>query len=254
MILKDIKFQEIEALLDYMYIGEVEIKQSELAGLIKAAECLRIKGLAVADEDPTGSSPGSIPYLVAKNAGVIIPTTEAASPPTKRSRKDNSLSNINSADVTYYYYSGTKTTRNSPGVSVKSLINSNQSSTNSVDTLTIPFYDNTRNSQVDDLHSTPEGSNNFDANKSSSTKTESNEKKKSSVNTLLTGASRMEDPHGSNNICISNVANDKSLMANFNDYSSNQSPLNKMSSEVTSYSATDLDGGSTITTVSASNT
>ncbi|KAK7080686.1 hypothetical protein SK128_009851 [Halocaridina rubra] len=53
IVLKDIKGQELEALLDYMYLGEVNVQQVDLPGLIKAAECLRIKGLAVPDEDPT---------------------------------------------------------------------------------------------------------------------------------------------------------------------------------------------------------
>lgn len=35
-----------------MYIGEVNVVQDKLAGLIKSAECLRIKGLAVPDETP----------------------------------------------------------------------------------------------------------------------------------------------------------------------------------------------------------
>ncbi|XP_042209475.1 zinc finger and BTB domain-containing protein 46-like isoform X5 [Homarus americanus] len=52
IVLKDIKSHELEALLDYMYLGEVDVQQADLPGLIKAAECLRIKGLAVPDEDP----------------------------------------------------------------------------------------------------------------------------------------------------------------------------------------------------------
>lgn len=53
IVLKDIRSQELEALLNYMYVGEVNVLQNELAGLIKAAECLMIKGLAVPDEAPS---------------------------------------------------------------------------------------------------------------------------------------------------------------------------------------------------------
>jgi len=53
IVLKDIKHQHLEALLDYMYIGEVNVLQSELASLIKAAEYLQIKGLAVPDDPKT---------------------------------------------------------------------------------------------------------------------------------------------------------------------------------------------------------
>ncbi|XP_071515038.1 uncharacterized protein [Panulirus ornatus] len=56
IVLKDIRHEELEALLNYMYVGEVNVLQNELAGLIKAAECLMIKGLAVPDEAPTKDS------------------------------------------------------------------------------------------------------------------------------------------------------------------------------------------------------
>ena len=52
VILKDIKCGDLEALLDYMYLGEVNVRQSDLPTLIKAAECLKVKGLAVPDDDP----------------------------------------------------------------------------------------------------------------------------------------------------------------------------------------------------------
>lgn len=52
IVLKDILCQDLEFLLDYMYIGEVNVRQNDLSSLIKAAECLKIKGLAVPDDDP----------------------------------------------------------------------------------------------------------------------------------------------------------------------------------------------------------
>lgn len=63
IVLKDIRHEDLEALLNYMYVGEVNVLQSDLSGLIKAAECLRIKGLAVPDEEPTPQeSKRSIPW------------------------------------------------------------------------------------------------------------------------------------------------------------------------------------------------
>ncbi|XP_018010409.1 zinc finger and BTB domain-containing protein 7A isoform X11 [Hyalella azteca] len=53
IVLKDIGADDLEALLSYMYDGEVNVLQENLSSLIKAAECLKIKGLAVADSDPT---------------------------------------------------------------------------------------------------------------------------------------------------------------------------------------------------------
>ncbi|KAK7868882.1 hypothetical protein R5R35_014202 [Gryllus longicercus] len=46
VILKDVKFQELKAMMDYMYRGEVNISQDQLGALLKAAESLQIKGLS----------------------------------------------------------------------------------------------------------------------------------------------------------------------------------------------------------------
>ncbi|KAK3878558.1 hypothetical protein Pcinc_016817 [Petrolisthes cinctipes] len=49
VFLKDVKGQELEALLEFIYKGEVSVSQSELASLISTAENLKIKGLAEPD-------------------------------------------------------------------------------------------------------------------------------------------------------------------------------------------------------------
>jgi len=75
--LKDVRSHDIEALLDYMYLGEVNVNQNDLSSLLKTAECLRIKGLAVPDEDPT---------KVRKNSTSSHDDTRRDSPPPKRRR------------------------------------------------------------------------------------------------------------------------------------------------------------------------
>ncbi|XP_066964669.1 protein tramtrack, beta isoform-like isoform X15 [Macrobrachium rosenbergii] len=82
IVLKDIKSGELEALLDYMYLGEVNVRQSDLASLIKAAENLRIKGLAVPDDEPP-SKKGSVGAPSRRDGG-------CGSPPSKRKRRDES--------------------------------------------------------------------------------------------------------------------------------------------------------------------
>ncbi|KAK8394097.1 hypothetical protein O3P69_006357 [Scylla paramamosain] len=87
VVLKDINCQDLEFLLDYMYIGEVNVRQNELSSLIKAAECLRIKGLAVPDEEPKkNGSGGSSNNTSATGQGRQRP--ELASPPAKRRRAE----------------------------------------------------------------------------------------------------------------------------------------------------------------------
>ena len=46
IVLNDITAYQLEALLDYMYIGQVDVLQDELTALVKVADSLQIKGLA----------------------------------------------------------------------------------------------------------------------------------------------------------------------------------------------------------------
>lgn len=55
IVIKDVACKNMEALLNYMYAGVVSVSQSDLAQLIRAAELLEIKGLAVPDEPPSGT-------------------------------------------------------------------------------------------------------------------------------------------------------------------------------------------------------
>ncbi|KAG0723708.1 Protein tramtrack, beta isoform [Chionoecetes opilio] len=76
IVLKDVRSQDMDALLDYMYLGEVNVNQNDLASLLKTAECLRIKGLAVPDEDPTKTKKQ-------------LPDDRRESPPPKRRRHED---------------------------------------------------------------------------------------------------------------------------------------------------------------------
>ncbi|XP_058789523.1 protein tramtrack, beta isoform-like isoform X2 [Phymastichus coffea] len=52
VILSDVKYSEIQAILDYMYRGEVNVAQDQLTGLLKVANFLKVKGL-VEESEPT---------------------------------------------------------------------------------------------------------------------------------------------------------------------------------------------------------
>lgn len=64
-----------------MYIGEVNVRQNDLASLIKAAECLRIKGLAVPDDD--GSKPHN------SNSNTNTSSTSSRQRPTETNQRDH---------------------------------------------------------------------------------------------------------------------------------------------------------------------
>ncbi|CAL4067756.1 unnamed protein product [Meganyctiphanes norvegica] len=90
IVLKDIKHEELEALLNYMYLGEVNVLQGDLAGLIKAAECLKIKGLAVPDEAPLSKSESSKENKrSAKESNSS--SSHSGGPSHKRPRQDDSI-------------------------------------------------------------------------------------------------------------------------------------------------------------------
>ncbi|XP_014250718.1 longitudinals lacking protein-like isoform X3 [Cimex lectularius] len=66
IILKDVTFGELKAMLDYMYRGEVNISQEQLGAFLKAAESLQIKGL-------TDSSGNGDLYRKSEPRKVIMP-------------------------------------------------------------------------------------------------------------------------------------------------------------------------------------
>lgn len=45
VILKDVAHQELRQLLQFMYRGEVHVRQQELSGFLHTAEMLQVKGL-----------------------------------------------------------------------------------------------------------------------------------------------------------------------------------------------------------------
>lgn len=59
VVLKDVKYIEIKAILEYMYRGEVNVAQDQLAALLKVAEALKVKGLV--EENRSNRSPKEEP-------------------------------------------------------------------------------------------------------------------------------------------------------------------------------------------------
>ncbi|XP_076317696.1 uncharacterized protein LOC143229343 isoform X1 [Tachypleus tridentatus] len=51
IIMKDIKYVELNSVLDFMYHGEVNVSQDQLSGLLKTARTLKVRGLAVDGQD-----------------------------------------------------------------------------------------------------------------------------------------------------------------------------------------------------------
>jgi len=56
IILKDVPFMHLTAILEFMYAGEVNVAQDQLPAFLKTAEKLKIKGLAEGDQDKGGDT------------------------------------------------------------------------------------------------------------------------------------------------------------------------------------------------------
>lgn len=60
VILKDIRYIDLKALVEFMYKGEVNVSQEQLPALLKTAEALKIKGLAeVTGDQQKGDAPSA---------------------------------------------------------------------------------------------------------------------------------------------------------------------------------------------------
>ncbi|KAJ9574752.1 hypothetical protein L9F63_008066, partial [Diploptera punctata] len=57
VILKDVKYNDLKTMVDFMYYGEVNVSQDQLPAILKTAEMLKIKGLA---EMPESNIAGSV--------------------------------------------------------------------------------------------------------------------------------------------------------------------------------------------------
>ena len=59
--LKDSSYADLEAVVEFVYKGEVNVAQSQLASFIKTAEMLQVQGLSGGDGGPAPQTPVSPP-------------------------------------------------------------------------------------------------------------------------------------------------------------------------------------------------
>lgn len=93
VVLKDVKYSEIKAILEYMYRGEVNVAQDQLAALLKVAETLKVKGLVeenrplegphpqVKEEEPMQHSPSGVATSTSSNLQAPAHSSSHGSPP-----------------------------------------------------------------------------------------------------------------------------------------------------------------------------
>ncbi|XP_063372918.1 protein bric-a-brac 2-like [Cydia amplana] len=114
VILKDVAHQELKQLLQFMYRGEVHVRQQELSGFLHTAELLQVKGLTQGrersespppvEECPTNAEPTEAPEWVPGGDETIA--TEA--PPAPRDDARSPLKRLLKNTPTKNSLSGTK--------------------------------------------------------------------------------------------------------------------------------------------------
>ncbi|KAI5640103.1 BTB/POZ domain-containing protein [Phthorimaea operculella] len=96
VLMRDMRFSEMQALVDFMYKGEVNVTQEELPSLLKSAEALQIRGLCSSDNaglSEFGAKPESKDYTVASEALVAHAQRDSTSSTNGTTHTSNSTSN-----------------------------------------------------------------------------------------------------------------------------------------------------------------
>ncbi|KAK4010627.1 hypothetical protein OUZ56_019766 [Daphnia magna] len=94
IFLKDVSFSDLRALVDYMYKGEVNVAQEQLASFLQTAEALDIKGLAYkeGDQSKSKSSQNVRSSALKRTLNESVPTSSVVSTSSNSQRNDNDAS------------------------------------------------------------------------------------------------------------------------------------------------------------------
>ncbi|KAJ8707891.1 hypothetical protein PYW07_011568 [Mythimna separata] len=119
VLMRDMRFSEMQALVDFMYKGEVNVTQEELPSLLKSAEALQIRGLCSSDTSNLSSElgkPESKDFTVASEALVANAQREnAVNGPTTQQPKQPTPNNNNATTTT----NGTKKRKSEERADIK---------------------------------------------------------------------------------------------------------------------------------------
>jgi len=86
LYLKGVKYKELLSVLNFMYMGEVNVAQEELNSFLAVAEDLRVKGLTQNNSSSDSSKPKSEPPKITRPPPPREPQERDPLPPPKRPR------------------------------------------------------------------------------------------------------------------------------------------------------------------------
>ncbi|XP_031773352.1 uncharacterized protein LOC100871388 isoform X3 [Apis florea] len=91
ILMKDLKFWEVEALVKFMYRGEVNVAHDKLPQLLNAAEALQVKGLAGPNPSSQNSKP---PLLIPQSKPIISQPVSRVASETKEKASTSGVSTL----------------------------------------------------------------------------------------------------------------------------------------------------------------
>ncbi|XP_046439847.1 protein bric-a-brac 1-like isoform X2 [Daphnia pulex] len=85
VILKDTRWPELKAIVEYMYRGEISVAQEELTSLLRVAETLKIRGLSELNSDRHAAAAAAVTADDRSESSPLIPIHPTAGPSTSSS-------------------------------------------------------------------------------------------------------------------------------------------------------------------------
>lgn len=103
VILKDTRWPELKAIVEYMYRGEISVAQEELTSLLRVAETLKIRGLSELNNDHRRNSQHH-------HASTAIAGSSTANAPDDRSEASPLVPHIHPATRLVFFFFATLNT------------------------------------------------------------------------------------------------------------------------------------------------
>ncbi|XP_055386406.1 protein abrupt isoform X4 [Condylostylus longicornis] len=100
VILRDVKSEDVESLLRFMYNGEVHVNQEHLSDFLKTAQLLQVRGLADVNGSPTSMGPVSsnIPAAITSTSTTNTSYTNSNNNINNNTNNNNNNNNSNSGN------------------------------------------------------------------------------------------------------------------------------------------------------------
>lgn len=99
VIMRDIKWPELKAAVEFMYKGEINVSQEQIGPLLKVAETLKIRGLADVNGEQDIAAASTTGEVTARPASKPAPATPSATPEWGRDSRSSDQPQQNPQDA-----------------------------------------------------------------------------------------------------------------------------------------------------------